>query len=262
MTLVIGLQCTDGVVIGADGAATMCDALGQSTIRQNYKKLEMIHQSVIVGNSGPVGLAQMIREKITELWQSKEFVSATPCQAMGKLRDGIRQPVMRALQDAAVAEKAVGNLALQSALCNTIVAMPVSNKPCLIHLDHQCAPQLATIDLPFMSIGSGQRIADPFLAFLKRIFWPNDLPDINMGTFSVFWTLEHAIHFDPGGVADPKQIINLTHDGRRWCVNELADSELQEHKESVAAAEDYLREYPSQVTSQEVEEPPKPKSGK
>ncbi len=38
MTLIIGIKCSDGIVMGADGAATFA-TLGQPTIRQETKKL-------------------------------------------------------------------------------------------------------------------------------------------------------------------------------------------------------------------------------
>jgi 20S proteasome alpha/beta subunit len=40
MTLIIGIKCSDGIVMGADGAATF-GSLGQQTIRQGTKKLEV-----------------------------------------------------------------------------------------------------------------------------------------------------------------------------------------------------------------------------
>lgn len=258
MTLVIGLKCSDGIVMGADGAATTSDSLGQYTIRQIHKKLQIISGTVAVGNSGPVGLAQMIREEIKNLWNGRGLSNKTPCQAMKIIQDKMWPHVSAALQAATVARQAVGNMALQSALCNTLVALPVSKEPCLIQFDHQCAPELATRDLPFVSIGIGQQIADPFLAFLKRIFWSKKEPNIIMGTFAVYWTLEHAIQIHPGGVANPKQIVILEHINKGWHARELAPNELQEHAEAIAAAENHLRKYPSIVTNPEIEEPPKP----
>lgn len=41
MTLIIGIKCRDGIVMGADGAATF-EALGQHTIRQETTKLDIL----------------------------------------------------------------------------------------------------------------------------------------------------------------------------------------------------------------------------
>lgn len=63
MTLIVGIKCDDGIVLGADGAATL-GVMGQSTVRQATKKLDILKESVVVGVSGPVGLAQRIRGEI------------------------------------------------------------------------------------------------------------------------------------------------------------------------------------------------------
>jgi hypothetical protein len=109
----------------------------------------------------------------------------------------------------------------------------------LIQLDHQCAPELATEDLPFVSIGIGQPHADPFLAFLRRVFWPDRLPKVSEGTLAATWTIYHAIQVSPGGVAGPMQMMILTKDG----VRELDQDELDEHRQMADEAEKYLGKY-------------------
>ena len=54
MTLIIGIQCEDGIVLGADGAATLATSLGAGTVRQSVKKLTKIGQCIAIGTSGPV----------------------------------------------------------------------------------------------------------------------------------------------------------------------------------------------------------------
>ena len=63
MTLIVGILCSDGVVVAADGAATL-GSLGNSTVRQEVKKLDVISGKIIVGVSGPVGLGQKLKDKI------------------------------------------------------------------------------------------------------------------------------------------------------------------------------------------------------
>jgi len=258
MTLVIGLKCSDGIIVGADGAATTVDSMGQYTIRQAHKKLKIIDHSIIVGHSGPVGLGQMIREEITSLWNERGLSHKKSHEAMEIIRGKIWPHVSAALQAASVARPAVGPFALQSALCQTLTALAVSKNPCLFQFDHQCSPEAATEDLTFISIGSGQQIADPFMAFLKRIFWPDHLPNLNMGIFAIYWTLDHAIQTHPGGVADPKQIAVLEQKDGKWRARELDEVELRDHAESAADAEEYLRKYPSTFKNPKVDSPPQP----
>lgn len=259
MTLVIGLKCSNGIVMGADSAATMDDGLGQPTIRQPYKKLEIIANRIIIGNSGPVGLAQQIRPQINDLWSANKLSGKRSHQAMGIIREKIIEVVKPELEMAGIARPALGNVAYQSAICATLVALPLSKRPCLLHFNHQCSPEEITESIPFTSIGSGRTLADPFLAFLKRIFWEKTQPNVIQGIFTVFWALDHAIRIAPGGIANPKQIIILEQSQSQWEARELSEDELKEHIEGVEAAEQHLRNYPAGFSETgQVSEPPKP----
>ena len=133
---------------------------------------------------------------------------------------------------------------MQSAVATSVLALPLDGEPRLFQFDHQCAPEEASEDLPFIAIGSGEAIADPFLAFLRRIFWPTTLPSLVDGVFAAFWTLQHAIDVNPGGVAEPKQIITIAKDAAgKVSARELPDDELEDHVEAVRAAEKRLSEF-------------------
>jgi ATP-dependent protease HslVU (ClpYQ) peptidase subunit len=83
MTLIVGIKCRNGIVMGADGAATL-GALGQQTIRQETEKLDILENRIIVGVSGPVGLGQRIRAEIHTLWTDSRvrLVDKKPEEAM------------------------------------------------------------------------------------------------------------------------------------------------------------------------------------
>jgi len=128
----------------------------------------------------------------------------------------------------------IGNqLALQSAISMAMVAMYVQGQPSLFHFNWQGSPEAASADLPFISVGSAQMTADPFLAFIRRLFWPTTLPTVPEGVFAAVWTVRDAIHTSPGGVADPIQVIVLEHQAAR----ELPTTELEETERAIASAE-------------------------
>jgi hypothetical protein len=131
-------------------------------------------------------------------------------------------------------------------MTQTLVAVPISKLPCLFLFDHQLTPEEASGGIFFYSIGSGQGIADPFLAFLRRIFWPNNNPNLSDGIFAILWTLKHAIETIPGNVSDPKQIVVLEK-REDWNVRELSEVELQEHYLAINDAENTLREFKTDV---------------
>src|ERR1043165_9396221 len=171
MTLIVGIKCSDGIVVGADGAATLGE-LGQPTVRQDARKLSILSHKIIIGVSGKVGLGQRIIERIGDLYSGGKLVGAKPGAAMTIMRTAIWPDIAGEFQAATAAQHVIGHLAQSSALSHTIVALPLDRQLSLIYFDQQGAPEEATNDLPFISIGSGRLTADPFLAFIRKIFWP------------------------------------------------------------------------------------------
>lgn len=257
MTLIVGIKCSDGIVVGADGAATL-GAMGQGTIRQSIHKLNIIAHKLIVGVSGPIGLSQRFNWRIEEMWLGNKLSGKKCPEAMNIMRKELWKDIEGEMQAAAIAQQTIGRAALQSALSSSLVALPLDKKFALIQFDQQAAPEEATESLPFVCIGSGQPIADPFLAFIRKIFWPEGMPSLEQGIFSAVWTLDHAIETNPGGVADPTQIMVLEQDGKDFKARELEKSELQEHREAINSAELALQKFRTLNVGGDSSPPPEP----
>lgn len=253
MTLIVGILCSDGAVVASDGAATL-GSPGSPTVRQEVKKLDVISEKIIVGVSGPVGLGQKIKHKIGQQWSANEFGSLDQIQVCSKISDGMREHIVPLLQTAQHAVPVVGNgVAASSALSASIVAMIVKHKPVLIQFDFQGASELANEGIPFIAVGSGQQLADPFLAFIRRIFWKDHLPNLNEGIFAALWTLNHAIEVNPGGVSKPIQVAVLKEDNG-GCALELDESDYQEHYDAIKAAEDKLATFRDEIITSSIAE--------
>lgn len=251
MTLIVGIRCSDGIVVGADGAATL-GSMGHMTVQQKtVKKLSILEGKIIVGVSGPVGIGQRLRAVIEEAYKSNRFKGRAEL-AMGVMRKAFWDEVVgNEWNVAGVVSGTLGpQIAATSANSAMLLALPIEKKPELIQFDQQCAPELATDELPFVAIGGGQPIADPFLGFARRVFWPKQPPSINDGVFSAVWALRHAIEHAPGGIADPIQIAVLKKgpDGG-WHAEELEEAELLQHEEAVKDAEQALSAWRSQFTA-------------
>jgi len=303
VTLVVGVLCSDGVVLGSDGAATL-GALGETTVRQPTRKLTIIDGAVVVGASGAVGLAQRVICEVESLWRTQRLsatpppVQLSPQQMMANLQaaqvgqpppfalqsqpvlspvhagpiisGAIRPHLLTELRVAVQARDALGPQAtIPSAVCMTLVAMPIAGEACLIALDQQGAPEVATSELPFVTIGSGQKIADPFMSFLRRVFWRDHAPTMQEGLFATLWALQHCIDTNAGGVADPKQVVVLERPpgSAEWRARELPETEWQEHLMAVAGAEDTLRTFrtktfvggaDAETTEESIATPPMP----
>lgn len=250
MTLIVAVRCADGIVVGADGAATFGVPGQFNTIRQPVRKLRILHNRIIIGTSGPVGIGQRLADEVDFLWSKRELTGKRPEEAMSILRRAFFEKHLGPeLQAAGVAKAVIGSAANASALSQSVLAMPLNGKLCLFQFDAQGAPEMATTDLPFVSIGSGQPIADPFLAFLRRALWrhqgdANDpVPPLGDGILAALWTLVHAIETNPGGVADPIQMMILREEGKEMTARELTDAELGEHKQVIKDIEREIGEY-------------------
>jgi 20S proteasome alpha/beta subunit len=255
MTIAIGLKCSDGVVMEADGAATLGD-VGLRTIVQPTTKLSIIDDRIIFGFSGPVGLSQLLYDRACTACrgiQNRGLPAA--CRL---LRDEFLKDATTAFQTAALARNVVGGIASENIVHHTLLALEVESRPQLIQFDYQCHPEWTTDALPFVTIGSGQPIADPFMAFIRQVFWRDRLPSLAEGRLAVYWTLEHAIRTAPGGIGRPIQIATLeTNEDKNLLARILSKEELKEHEVAITAVEEHLQNFQS-AQRPEADLPPPP----
>ncbi len=250
MTLIIGIRCTNGIVMAADGAATL-GSLGTPTAQQKtVKKLRILQNKIIVGSSGHVGLGQRLEAVIDDGFGENKFGGRAE-KAIGVMRELLWKIAGPEWDAAASAGRVVGQqVASMSAIATMMVALPLNKRAELVQFDQQCAPELASDSLPFVALGSGQLIADPYLAFVRRVLWPaTGCPTIQDGIFTAVWTLVHAVETNTGGVAEPIQVVTLEQGAKDWAARELTDDELQEHRSAVKDAERAVKEWRSTFTS-------------
>jgi hypothetical protein len=237
MTSLVGILCKDGVVIGADSAVSLEDGRVR-TIEQQYDKIEIIGNSVILVGTGAVGLGQRFSAIVNDEWNHKKtFFQNTPLN-IAKILCGA------ALNDfrSTFAPPGLGAL----------VAFPVGGKAHLFEFGiRDFQPEMKTEKLWFTSLGCVQIITDSFLAYLKSVFWNDELPNVNDGIFIVKWTLEHAVAVNPGGVNAPVRVAVLEQVGGKYIARMVSDDELQEHQQNIEGAKKALMEYRNQYKSLE-----------
>ena len=243
MTLIVGIRCSDGVVLGADGAATLGDAaFAQPTVIQPVAKLHIVSDRIIMGVSGQVGLGQLYSDSVKRAGQ--RLAKGSLANLQRELHQAIKSDSEQAVQAAVLWAKLNPQAAISLAATTSLVAIIGEGRPQLIQCNQVGQAEAATDDLPYVSIGSGQSLADPFLAFLRQVFWPDSPPRLAQGIFAVVWTLTHSIRVAPGGVSEPIQVMTLTNDKGKPSAQVLQDVELQEHRQSVDAAERHLSSFP------------------
>lgn len=237
MTLIIGARCSDGIVMGADSAATSA-SFGHQICKQPIKKLEIIGSNIILGMSGPVGLGQIFKTEIekhhaTDVWHKQDYLTFD-----GTIRKILWPHLEQEYSNTELMKKVYGELAVHEVLNDTLLAIQLKDGLHLINISHRCSLQEATLNYPLMAIGSGEQIAIPFLAFLRRILWSDKPPHVSDGILIIYWTLQHSILTAPSGVAAPYQLAELKKDtDDKWKARLLSDDEINETKEAVDGLE-------------------------
>jgi len=234
MTVLVGVRCNDGVVVGADSAATFTMAAQLATIgQQPVKKLAIIEGKIIVAGTGEIGLGQRFCEIVRAGWSNKHFF----------------QPKIEAVRRVtADAVKDFNSTGAKPGSFGALVAFP-----CGHHLElcefavSNFQPEMKTEDLWYVSMGSGQSIADPCLGFIRQTFWADGAPSCEDGVFAVVWTLAQAIRLNPGGICAPMQVAMLTHEGKNAVARLLESDEIAEHAANVDGAIEHLRQYPKKL---------------
>ncbi len=249
MTLLVGIVCKDGVVIGADGAATFGQSGGFNTIEQQTQKIDVIGDGVILVGTGEVGLNQRFRASVEEAWNNKLFQ-----------KDPVEVGVL--LSGEAIKQFSRTNVNLQEIPYGSFVAFSSNKSAHLCEFGYgNFQPELKDHRIWYGSMGIGQRIADPFLGLMREVFWHEGQPSsYRQAIFVVTWTLRHAIKCNPGGINDPMQIAVLTTEKGKMKARILSEEELAEHQQSVEEAIIHLRDYPKKLKGedQDTREPPKP----
>ncbi len=245
MTLVIGVKCKRGVVMVADSAATF-GSMGTRTIAQpTAEKIRVVDARALVAVSGPVGLGQRLSQSLADSIKSPKFLKRSSSAVMTDLSNEFRKHTIPEIKVAIETRGLVGpDIAGAPALSTTLVALAINGEPCLFEFDHQSAPEEMVESLPFSCIGSGKQLADPYMAFFKNLFWPNDeLPSMAQGEFTALWAMRQAIDFAPGGIADPVHLFRLDGNGTKFTAHKMPDEHLQEHMESIGALSEVMKNW-------------------
>ena len=97
---------------------------------------------------------------------------------------------------------------------------------------------------------------------MREVFWSEGPPSLTDGVFAATWTLDHAVKYNPGGVNEPIQIAVLEKDKKQHLnARYVSNAELEEHKENIQEAKNYLRKYgKNPVSEDDVPDVPSPPS--
>jgi hypothetical protein len=234
MTAIVGILCQDGVVVGADSSVSLGPSAQYRTIEQPIEKIAIIGGSVIVAGTGAVGLGQRFQAIVAQKWSKGEFQEPLT----------ITKDLAKAFREDAAYTYAQPNYA-------AFVAFPCKKVPCLCEfLGTDFQPEQKDKRLWYCSAGSAVPITDPFLGFIRSVFWQDGMPTLSEGIFAATWTLQHAIEVNPGGVNGPARMAVLEQNKSSWSSRILPESELDQHQQAIQGAKEYLRDFRKQLRAE------------
>lgn len=229
MTVIMGLLCNDGIVIGSDSAVTFSN-VNLPTIEQECEKIDIYHKKVILAGTGEVGLCQRFSLIIEKYWPSVNLEV--------KHNIDIGKDLSRlAIQDFSYTFKNPGTF-------GAIVAFPHNNNYHLCEFalkDFQ--PEFKNNKIWYVSMGIGQNIADTLLGIIKHFFMNEGLPNLQQGIFYLLWILEHTIKLSPAGIKGPAQIATLSGLENNYEARILKNEDLSDHYGNIEGFEKHIREY-------------------
>jgi len=254
MTVIVGVLCKDAVVIGSDSSATFVTPELKGTIEQKTEKIETVDSRIIVAGSGEVGKGQRFKEIVRIASQNNKF-------SKGETAIGVTKHISHeAIKDFSFTfsgNASAGEFSKHQ--YGAIIAFPLGSTLSLCEFHpFNFQPELKDKNIWFVSLGSGQNIADPFLAFIKNIFWKNEMPTRSEGIFATTWTIQHAIDVNPGGIKGPIKIATLELDKKGNAIaRNLEEDQMAEHYERIEEINTYLKNFKSIKASKNLPRPPK-----
>ena len=235
MTLIVGVRCTNGVVIGTDSAATF-GPINRATISQPFlQKIEVIDNQIIIAGTGPIGLGQRFVDIASSSWAKNEFKETSPVD-IGRI---LSRKAIKDFQDTGLKSGMYG--ALMAIACKP---KNHTRRAELIEFEvPDFQPEVKTRNLWYASMGSGQSVADPLLGFVRKTFWGNEPPTCQDGIFAATMVLKLACEMDTGGVAEPIQMALLESEKGQFSARRLSEDQLSEHRQNVDDAIKHFRRY-------------------
>jgi hypothetical protein len=217
---------------------------------ESEPKIQIFNEAVIVATTGAVGFSQRLHFHIEAAIKGGVFSNFTTREATAN----IPKRFIPDLQESKVTTWGQDGLRF-----GAIIAAAVKDGPFLAEFgttDFQ--PEIRTGKLFFVSMGSGQMLADPFLAFVCRVLWRGQMPDVDHGKFGVYWVLAHTIKLAPGKVGPPIHLATLREIDGKWIAQE---QDTQESAQYIDALENYIGGFAPKATIEEAPSEPIPQPG-
>jgi predicted proteasome-type protease len=244
VTVLVAVRCSDGVVIGADSIAT--SSIGEFPLMHIPvdSKITTFSQNIIVASTGAVGLSQRLHHHVEGAINGGVFKNLN----LHECTTNISKRVLTEFETNKV--RMWGQEGLRF---GAYVAAPIRDELVLVeYATTDFQPEVKQGNLFFGSMGSGQMLADPFLAFVTRVLWQNKMPTVDVAKFGVYWVLDHTIKHAPGKVGPPIKLATLTKIDANWVAQE---QDTQESAQYIVELEEYIARFVRSAAEDATAEP-------
>lgn len=240
MTVLVGVRCTDGVVIGADSAQTSSAGTQQVMMVTGGVKLETHFGRIITATTGAVGLSQRFHAILDDVCQGKELEKKLAWPPMD-FSTSLSEATIKNFDKT----KSPAQLHPQIGWGFGALVGFASDKhgPHLVEFDHiQFHPELKGLtdgagqlkSKPFATMGSGQPLADPFIAHAHRVlFGADNTPSVQQGRLLVTWTLLHVLQYATGNVGGELNIAEITKSNGAWATSKVDAGEARQQCQEI-----------------------------
>ena len=280
MTVIVGILCSDGVVIGSDSAMVAGRAQSGYTMQRedgDVLKIEVIEGNTITAITGAMGLAQRFNDQIETTIKALRVPFHPPQQfapgfgaiggshlqqmlagkvAAGAIPFNVINPVE---MGRIIAQVVIGDFQrTQSHFqanngwgLGALFAFVNNDKPHLIDFDPvQFHPELKGLPDPLrgdhdrvwrcVTWGGGARLADSFLAHAYRLLFGGKTPTVARAKLAVAWTVDHVRRYNIGLVGGELQLAVLEKVNGNWAARHEDPGET---KGQVEFLEEYISDF-------------------
>jgi hypothetical protein len=285
MTVIVGILCSDGVVIGSDSAMVAGRMTSGYTIERqdgDVLKIEVIEKDIITAITGAMGLAQRFNDQVETTIKALRQPFQPPQQfipGFGFVGSKVQQILAAKIPAGAIPYDLINPVEMGRIIAEVVIAdfqrtqstHQVSNgwglgalfafvnadKPHLIDFDPvQFHPELKGLPDPqrgdqdriwrCVSWGAGAKLGDAFLAHAYRLLFGGKVPTVARAKLAVAWTVDHVRRYNVGLVGGKLQLAVLEKVNGAWTAYHADSGETDQQV-------DFLEKYVSEF--REKQEP-------
>jgi hypothetical protein len=242
MTLIVGIRCSDGVILGSDSAVTFTDPSGSPTTRTLIEgKIKIVTPQLMMAGTGIVAMSQAVEHRVGELARGGRELRRSDARKFGNL---LSQKVIDLF-------KGTGALEFNPSY-GLLVAASCKDGPTLLSAVSNEAYQTTVVDdeLPYSALGSGQPVAEALLGHWSSLMWPSGMPDLKMARLAMALTLKEGCRLSAYGVSEPIHIAELSSaeessksDISDWVAKRLTNEDMQEVLGEAESALEHFKSY-------------------